>query len=180
MSIYKRTIIGIIVILAITVVIIALLKSQNQNTNQEVYNPDLPQLSEMYILVFSDLERSLQFYQEVIGFDLRKGANKVTLSADGRTPLLTLEELAGSVERPTGTTGLFHFAILLPDRPSLARILIHLAESKYPIQGASNHQYSDALYLADPDNNGIEIYADLPPNEWRETVPGAMKEAHIR
>ena len=176
MSIYKRTIIGIIMILAVTVVIIALLKSQNQNTNQEVYNPDTPPIIGDVHLGVSDLERSLQFYQEVIGFDiLEKGANKVTLSADGKTPLLTLEELAGSVERPTGTTGLFHFAILLPDRPSLARILIHLAESKYPIQGASNHQYSDALYLADPDNNGIEIYADLPPNEWERDSAGGYE-----
>ena len=70
MSIYKRTIIGIIMILAVTVVIIALLKSQNKNTNQEVYNPDTPPIIGDVHLGVSDLERSLQFYQEVIGFDI--------------------------------------------------------------------------------------------------------------
>ncbi|WP_203247176.1 VOC family protein [Sporosarcina beigongshangi] len=167
----KRIIIGIVVSVVLVISLIALLT--NKNSAYETYDTDtLPRVGEVYLVV-SDLERSVKFYQHMIGFDiLTQEANKVTLTADGFTPLLLLEEVNNSVERPPGTTGLYHFAILFPDRPSLANALLHLAENEYPVQGAANHQYSDALYLADPDNNGIELYVDYPSEKWERDADG--------
>jgi catechol 2,3-dioxygenase len=127
-------------------------------------------------LIVSNLERSTQFYREMIGFQiLSKEENIVTLTADGVTPLLVLEERKDAVRKPRGTTGLYHFAILVPDRASLARSLVHLLQKGYPLQGASDHQFSEAVYLADPDGNGIEIYADRPKEEWEKTESGEYK-----
>ncbi|MFC5590597.1 VOC family protein [Sporosarcina soli] len=139
----------------------------------ETYDINSPVIVGEVHLIVSDLEQSVEFYTELIGFDiLADEPNKVTLTADGRTSLLVLETMKGSVERPLGTTGLYHFAILLPDRSSLANTLLHLAASEYLMQGAANHQYSDALYLAAPDGNGIEIYVDLPPENWKRDKDG--------
>lgn len=139
----------------------------------EIYNTNSPSRVKEVNLIVSDVDKLTTFYQQVIGFDiLKEEQNKVILTADGKTPLLVLEEVENSVEKPIGTTGLYHFAILLPDYSSLGTMLLHLSETKYPMQGASNHQYSDALYLADPDGNGIEIYADLPPANWERDKDG--------
>jgi len=145
----------------------------NKNTTYETYDTNTPaRVGEVHLIV-SNLERSVEFYQQLIGFDiLTTEPNKTTLTTDGRTSLLVLEEAKDSVERPFGTTGLYHFAILLPDRSSLANMLLHLDNSGYPVQGAANHQYSDALYLADPDENGVEIYVDLPPETWERNQAG--------
>jgi len=118
-------------------------------------------------LAVSNLSRSERFYREVIGFKLldRQG-NTLTLTADGVTPLLILNEQQGARPRPPRTTGLYHFAILLPSRADLALALRHLATKRYPIQGAADHLVSEALYLADPDDNGIEIYRDRPRETW--------------
>lgn len=139
----------------------------DEETAYEIYDINSPaRIGEVHLTV-SDLARAVEFYTELIGFDiLAKESNKVLLTADGQKPLLVLEAVEGSIERPFGTTGLYHFAILLPDWSSLADTIVHLAEAEYPLQGAANHQYSDALYLADPDGNGIEIYVDLPPDKW--------------
>ncbi|WP_323744651.1 VOC family protein [Thermaerobacillus caldiproteolyticus] len=127
-------------------------------------------------LIVSNLSRSIRFYCEMIGFQILKQERSiVTLTVDGITPLLVLEEQADAVLKPRGTTGLYHFAILVPDRASLARSLLHLLQKGYPLQGASDHQFSEAVYLADPDGNGIEIYADRPKNEWERTENGEYK-----
>jgi catechol 2,3-dioxygenase len=127
-------------------------------------------------LIVSNLERSTQFYREIIGFQvLATEENIVTLTADGVTSLLVLEERKDAVRKPRSTTGLYHFAILVPDRASLARSLLHLLQKGYPLQGASDHQFSEAVYLADPDGNGIEIYADRPKEEWEKTESGEYK-----
>jgi catechol 2,3-dioxygenase len=127
-------------------------------------------------LIVSNLERSTQFYREIIGVQiLAKEENTVTLTADGVTPLLVLEERKDAVRKPRGTTGLYHFAILVPDRASLARSLLHLLQKGYPLHGASDHQFSEAVYLADPDGNGIEIYADRPKEKWEKTENGEYK-----
>jgi catechol 2,3-dioxygenase len=127
-------------------------------------------------LIVSNLERSTQFYREMIGFQiLATEENIVTLTADGVASLLVLEERKDAVRKPRGTTGLYHFAILVPDRASLARSLLHLLQKGYPLQGASDHQFSEAIYLADPDGNGIEIYADRPKEEWEKTEKGEYK-----
>ncbi|MEK5037742.1 VOC family protein [Sporosarcina sp. FSL K6-3457] len=167
----KRIIIGIVVSAILVISLIVLMT--NKNSTYETYDTDsLPRVGAVHLGV-SDLERAVEFYQHMIGFDiLTQEANKVTLTADGITPLLLLEEVNDSVERPPGTTGLYHFAILFPDRSSLANALLHLAENEYPMQGAANHQYSDALYLADPDNNGIELYVDYPSEKWERDADG--------
>lgn len=121
----------------------------------------------MATLTVADLARSLDFYQEQIGLGLQdRDTNAATLGS-GSTPLLRLQELAGA--RPVRrATGLFHFALLVPSRRELARTLAHLLETKTPIDGASDHHVSEALYLHDPDGHGIEIYRDRPRSDWTD------------
>ncbi|MFJ5791170.1 VOC family protein [Lysinibacillus sp. NPDC093197] len=114
----------------------------------------------------SDLQRSLTYYKELIGFKvLQQESNRATLTADGNTALLTIVQ-PESVEQKTRTTsGLYHFALLLPTRRDLANIITHFRQSSVYF-GASDHDVSEALYLRDPDENGIEIYVDRPENDW--------------
>lgn len=88
------------------------------------------------------------------------------LTADGRTALLSIEQPENVTAKQPRTTGLYHFALLLPTRSDLGNVLQHLLNSGYPLQGASDHLVSEALYLADPDGNGIEIYRDRPSSTW--------------
>ncbi|MET3698930.1 catechol 2,3-dioxygenase [Bacillus oleivorans] len=118
-------------------------------------------------LKVQNLDRSVAFYQQIIGFKvLEKTEHKAVFTADGKTPLLIVEQPENVKPLNHRDTGLYHFALLLPSRPLLAKALIHLAQSQYPLQGASDHFVSEALYLADPDGNGIEIYADRPADTW--------------
>lgn len=118
-------------------------------------------------LTVENLKRSEKFYTEVLGFKpLDPHDHTVTLTADGRTPLLELKENRLAPKRPPHTTGLYHFAVLVPGRLDLARSLWRIAELRYPIQGGTDHRVSEALYLADPDDNGIEIYTDRPRETW--------------
>lgn len=120
-------------------------------------------------LQVADLERSLGYYQEILGFRvLERSASRATLTAHGDdTPLIELHELPGAVPVPRqGRLGLYHFAILLPDRAALGRFVAHLAEIGARA-GASDHLVSEALYLYDPDGLGIEVYADRPRSTWR-------------
>lgn len=114
----------------------------------------------------SNLQRSLNYYQEVIGFKiLKEESNKATLTADGQTALLTIVQ-PETVDEKTGfTTGLFHFALLLPTRRDLANFITHARQLGIYF-GASDHDVSEALYLNDPDENGIEIYIDRPEEKW--------------
>ncbi|WJV31076.1 VOC family protein [Rossellomorea sp. AcN35-11] len=117
-------------------------------------------------LKVEDLERSISFYQEVIGFKvMKKTVNSVTLTADGRKPLLSLVQPENVTPKQPGTTGLYHFALLPPCRSDLGRILEHLIKLNVQL-GSSDHLVSEALYLSDPDGNGIEIYRDRPSSEW--------------
>ncbi len=118
-------------------------------------------------LVVSRLDRALEFYTHYLGLRvLSQGESSASLTVDGRTALLGLVEQAGARPKPARSTGLYHFAILTPSRVHLARSLRHLLELRYPLQGASDHLVSEAVYLADPDGNGIEIYADRPRSIW--------------
>lgn len=124
----------------------------------------------------TDLKRSIEFYRDFLGFKiLDEAANQVVLTADGKKPLLTLVQPEGVAPKEARTTGLYHFAILLPTRSDLAAILKHLAEKtdgKIRL-GASDHYVSEALYFDDPDGNGIEIARDRDSSEWEwsgETV----------
>jgi catechol 2,3-dioxygenase len=118
-------------------------------------------------LAVADLGRAEQFYREVLGFkQLSREDSTLTLTADGEAPLLILHEQPGARPKPRRATGLYHFAILTPTRRDLARSLRRLAEMQWPLSGASDHLVSEALYLDDPDGNGIEIYRDRPRAEW--------------
>ncbi|WP_409293965.1 VOC family protein [Peribacillus sp. SCS-26] len=117
-------------------------------------------------LKVADLYRAIRFYEEVIGFIvIDRSDSSAVLSADGKTPLLSLERPEQVTPRERNTTGLYHFALLLPQRSDLADIVNHFIKIGLPI-GSSDHLVSEALYFSDPDGNGIEIYADRPPSEW--------------
>lgn len=114
----------------------------------------------------TDIKRSTEFYQHVIGFQvLSQTENEAQLTADGKTALLTLVQPENVSRKQPRTTGLYHFAILLPSRQSLASIVPHLVNQGVQL-GSSDHLVSEALYFADPDGNGIEIYRDRLPEEW--------------
>jgi catechol 2,3-dioxygenase len=129
-------------------------------------------------LKVADLERALGFYCGVLGFELmqRMGTSAAFISAGGyhhHIGLNTWESRGGSPPAP-GTTGLFHVAILYPDRPSLADALRRLLAAGIPLEGASDHGVSEALYLRDPDDNGVELYWDRPKTEWPHTADGSL------
>ncbi|HEV2566440.1 MAG TPA: VOC family protein [Microvirga sp.] len=129
-------------------------------------------------LKVADLERSLAFYCGVLGFELiqRYGTQAAFVSAGGyhhHIGLNTWESRGGSPP-PPGTTGLYHVAILYPTRAALADALYRLAEAGIPLQGASDHGVSEALYLSDPDGNGIELYVDRPQDQWPRTANGEL------
>src|ERR687888_1419525 len=124
-------------------------------------------------LTVSDLDRSLEYYPTVIGLDvLEQGSGRASLGADS-TELLGLVEESGA--KPTdGYTGLYHFALLAPDRPALAGWLAHAVRNRVPLTGLSDHYVSEAIYLRDPDRHGIEIYADRPRELWEGQVGRRM------
>ncbi|MGC5775717.1 VOC family protein [Paenibacillus pabuli] len=119
-------------------------------------------------LRISNLERSIQFYTQIVGLKVLERSEKVaTMTADGVHSLLRLVELTDAVTMPVrSTSGLYHFAILLPDRKSLGLALRNLAESGIEI-GQGDHLVSEAFYISDPDQNGIEIYADRARDTWQ-------------
>ncbi len=114
------------------------------------------------------LEKQLEFYSGVLGFKNRDRRGSVaSLSTGGEAPpLLVLTEDAEAVPLPARATGLYHFAIRYPSRRELAMAVLRLARHNYPIEGASDHLVSEAIYLCDPDSNGVELYADRPRSEW--------------
>lgn len=113
-----------------------------------------------------DLDRSVRFYQETIGFKLlEQGSSKAVLTADGKTPLLIIEQPENVTPKEPHRSGLYHFALLLPERADLGAIIKHFVQNNVRI-GASDHLVSEALYLSDPDGNGIEIYTDRNPEVW--------------
>ncbi len=129
-------------------------------------------------LKVADLERSLAFYRGVLGFDLttRYGRQAAFLSAGGyhhHIGLNTWESRGGSPPAP-GTTGLYHHAILYPSRRALAVALKRLLAADWPLSGASDHGVSEAIYLDDPDGNGVELYRDRPQSEWPRSQSGEL------
>ncbi|HEY8103343.1 MAG TPA: VOC family protein [Gaiellaceae bacterium] len=129
-------------------------------------------------LKVGDLERALEFYVGVLGFELqqRMGSDAAFISAGGYHHHIGLNtwQSRGGTPSPPGHTGLFHVAIRYPDRANLADALRRLVDAQVPVSGASDHGVSEAIYLADPDGNGIELYRDRPEAEWPREPDGGV------
>jgi len=123
-------------------------------------------------LAVSDLPRSVDFYERVLGLPLiAREEHRAELGSDPARPALVLGDIAAATPLPPGATGLYHVAWLHPSRSTLAETVLRVAGSHWQIEGASDHGVSEALYLSDPDGLGIEIYADRPRERW-ERPPG--------
>jgi catechol 2,3-dioxygenase len=127
-------------------------------------------------LKVADIERALGFYHDALGFDVmvRMGDSAAFLSAGGyhhHIGLNTWESKGGSPP-PPGTTGLYHVALRYPSRAALATALRRVLDAGIPLEGASDHGVSEAIYLRDPDGNGIELYRDRPREQWPKTPEG--------
>jgi catechol 2,3-dioxygenase len=134
----------------------------------------LASIGAVYLKV-SDLKRSVQFYQDVVGFEiLREYEHTVELTADGKNSLLVLEKISDAIVLPRrNATGLYHFAILVPSRKDLSLSLRNLIKHDIRV-GQGDHLVSEALYINDPENNGIEIYADRPRETWNYDGQGKV------
>jgi catechol 2,3-dioxygenase len=129
-------------------------------------------------LKVSDLERAIRFYRDVLGFEVtqRMGSSAAFLSAGGyhhHIGLNTWESRGGPPPAP-GTTGLYHAAIRYPSRPALARALARLQARDILLDGAADHGVSEAIYLRDPDGNGLELYYDRPRDQWPRDEQGTL------
>jgi catechol 2,3-dioxygenase len=129
-------------------------------------------------LKVSNMESSVKFYREVVGFEILKQTEyTVELTADGHNPLLILEKIPNAIVLPRkNTTGLYHFAILVPTRKDLSLAVRNLIKHNIHV-GQADHLVSEALYIADPENNGIEIYVDRPREEWTYNEKGEVRMA---
>ncbi len=144
--------------------------------------PPLPADSQVRIghvhLKVAELERALAFYRDVLGFAVtqRYGRQAVFLSAGGYHHHLGLNtwESAGGSPPPAGTTGLYHVAFLYPTRAELADAGRRVAQAGLTLDGAADHGVSEALYLRDPDGNGVELYWDRPPDQWPRAADGTL------
>ncbi len=129
-------------------------------------------------LKVSDLERALRFYRDLLGFEVTMlyGAQAAFLSAGGYHHHLGLNtwHSQGGPPAPVNSAGLYHTAILYPSRKDLATIYARLLEANYPLSGASDHGVSEALYLNDPDGNGVELYWDRPRDAWPQQPDGSL------
>ena len=129
-------------------------------------------------LKVADLERALAFYRDVLGFQVTQhmGRRAVFLSAGGYHHHIGLNtwESAGGKPPPPGTTGLYHIAILYPTRALLGDALKRLVDAGIALDGAADHGVSEALYLRDPDGNGVELYRDRPESEWPRDAQGNL------
>jgi catechol 2,3-dioxygenase len=129
-------------------------------------------------LKVADLDRALGFYRDVLGFELqaRLGDQAAFLSAGGYHHHIGLNtwESRGGAPPPPGTTGLYHVALRYPTRAALADALRRVVAAGIPLDGASDHGVSEAIYLRDPDENGVELYRDRPREEWPRTPDGAL------
>ncbi|MGA0540842.1 VOC family protein [Neotabrizicola sp. VNH66] len=135
-------------------------------------------------LKVSDLQRSIDFYSGLLGFEVMQtyGPQAAFLSAGGyhhHIGLNTWESAGGSRPAP-GTTGLYHTAFLFPDRKALANVLKRIVAAGWPLTGAADHGVSEAVYLDDPDGNGVELYRDRPEEEWPRDANGKLAMSNAR
>jgi catechol 2,3-dioxygenase len=139
--------------------------------------PDAARIGHVHLKV-SDLDRALQFYCDLLGFQITMmyGKQAAFISAGGyhhHIGLNTWHSL-GAGPAPANSVGLYHTAILYPSRKELAKIYDRLQKAYYPLTGASDHGVSEALYLDDPDGNGVELYWDRPAELWPKTEAGSL------
>jgi len=127
-------------------------------------------------LKVADLDRAIAFYSGLLGFAVtqRLGTSAAFLSAGGYHHHIGLNtwESKGATPPPPGHTGLYHTAFLYPDRTALANVLHQLVQAGWPLDGAADHGVSEAIYLSDPDGNGVELYRDRAPEDWPRTAQG--------
>ncbi|MFD2740268.1 VOC family protein [Sulfitobacter aestuarii] len=130
-------------------------------------------------LKVADLDRAIAFYGDILGFDLtqRYGEGAAFLGAGGYHHHIGLNtwESAGATPPPPGHTGLYHSAFLYPDRVSLARVVQRVLNAGLTLDGAADHGVSEAVYLRDPDGNGVELYCDRDPSEWTRDAAGKLR-----
>ncbi|MFT6090630.1 MAG: catechol 2,3-dioxygenase [Sulfitobacter sp.] len=129
-------------------------------------------------LKVADLDRAISFYRDILGFDLtqRYGDQAAFLGAGGYHHHIGLNtwESAGGTPAPAGHTGLYHAAFLYPDRAALATVLKRIIQAGIALDGAADHGVSEAIYLRDPDNNGVELYRDRPQSDWPRGADGTL------
>src|SRR4051794_15196398 len=131
-------------------------------------------------LTVTDPDRAQAFYERTIGLrPLEERDSAVRLGPDGGAPLVELVNEPDAPPRPGGTTGLFHQAILFPTRADLAQALHRVIDTGWRLTGASDHLVSEALYLNDPEGNGIELYRDRPREDWRRSSSGELEMATL-
>lgn len=130
-------------------------------------------------LKVTDIERSLKFYRDILGFEIQQyyGDSAVFISAGGYHHHIGLNtwHSKNAGPAPVRAAGLYHVAILYPERKDLATILKRLIEAKYPLTGAADHGVSEAIYLDDPDSNGVELYWDKPKDQWPVDAQGNLQ-----
>lgn len=135
-------------------------------------------------LKVADLDRAIAFYSGVLGFDLQQrfGTQAAFLSAGGYHHHIGLNtwESAGGTAPPPGHTGLYHTAFLFPDRASLGAALKRVLAAGIPLDGAADHGVSEAVYLRDPDGNGVELYRDRPAADWPRDAKGGLAMGNAR
>jgi catechol 2,3-dioxygenase len=140
--------------------------------------PSTTRIGHVHLKV-SDIERSLKFYKDLLGFEVMQyyGSNAVFVSAGGYHHHIGLNTWysKNGPPAPVRSAGLFHVAILYATRKDLAVILKRLIDADYPLTGASDHGVSEALYLNDPDENGVELYWDRPPEKWPRDSSGQLQ-----
>lgn len=140
--------------------------------------PEETRIGHIHLKV-SDIDKSLEFYRDILGFEIteRIGNNAVFLSAGGYHHHIALNtwHSEGAPKAPKSGVGLFHAAILYPRREDLAEITKRLFQRGYPLEGAADHGVSEAIYLNDPDGNGIELYWDKPREEWPVSENGGIR-----
>ena len=138
-------------------------------TNMDYKVPPAARIGHIHLKV-ADIEKALQFYRDLLGFEVTQwyGSNAVFLSAGGYHHHIGLNTWysKGAPPAPVRSAGLFHTAILYPTRKDLATVLKRVLDAGYPLTGASDHGVSEALYMNDPDNNGVELYWDRPKEQW--------------
>jgi len=155
--------------------------TMQMKTNNDIAAPTAPidpgvRIGHVHLKV-ADLDRALKFYCGVLGFELmqqRQGAAFISAGGYHHHIGLNTWESAGGAPPPLGTTGLYHLAILYPTRRQLGDALRRLIEANIPLEGASDHGVSEALYLRDPDDNGVELYWDRPKQQWPRDADGKL------